>query len=729
MDDDIRPPVSGRGTMPGLDMTRAFQWSDAPGVPSTASALFRAGTRPVIRWIKGTGLDDVVTRSAIAQATRLFGRRVDYCLCTAGIDASRVRDILAWASEPVDWWPLSPADNPELAALLMAAGCEPRHFGYWWKWFPERVRPDAPEWILDGDMVVTGRPDWFDAWCQGKDRLRVSEGDEHWPLHRYYHGEYRDKIDKRNFLYSGLVSLPPGLRYMPAVAGLLEEQPLQKSHDGRTNMSEQGVMAAAFAALDAAPIPLAEFPFGRATEEQLDFGFGAVRGSPWGYHFGNSFKRENHQFARLVDEGTIFWQDEEPESEERFRWLRTRGQWGGPSWSMNPACVQRISSLCDKYVGRAVLEFGTSRGMLTAIMLDRGCVVTCVDREDRGATDNLAGLNVCVMVSDAAEFLRCSTMRYAMITVDFHGNEESVWRELWPLLKDRVEPGGTLVLYNSHLWMVPGRSAEFGLKWLLEETPENFTKEVFAEPLPGMIVLTAAGTTGAPPPLRPARAAARNATLSPVVRERQPEKAVRLAAQATTEWPDDVRLYDILCTAYESLSNWGAALESARRTVALAPHHPAYRERLARLLVSRGHLSEAETEVRQVLALAPERASAHHLFSIILSRLEQSDNALFESRKAVGLDPERPGFQYRLGLLALRGGFLEEAELSVRRAIASLPQNADNYLLLSKVLERQGNVAAAIEAAANARRLDPKNATAMKRLVELERRSSDAAKG
>ena len=50
---------------------------------------FTLGTRPVIRWIKGDGLDDEITRSAIGQATRLFGASVDYCLCTAGISPAR----------------------------------------------------------------------------------------------------------------------------------------------------------------------------------------------------------------------------------------------------------------------------------------------------------------------------------------------------------------------------------------------------------------------------------------------------------------------------------------------------------------------------------------------------------------------------------------------------------------------------------------------------------------
>jgi hypothetical protein len=64
-----------------------------------AERPFSLGSRPVIRWIKGDGLDDEITRSVIAQATRLFGASVDYCLCSAGISPARARAVLAWAEQ------------------------------------------------------------------------------------------------------------------------------------------------------------------------------------------------------------------------------------------------------------------------------------------------------------------------------------------------------------------------------------------------------------------------------------------------------------------------------------------------------------------------------------------------------------------------------------------------------------------------------------------------------
>src|SRR5262249_47979146 len=93
--------------------------ANQPGRP------FASGNRPVIRWIKGDGRDDEVTRSAIAQATRLFGDSVDYCLCTAEISPARARAVLAWAEQPVEWWPVKPEDNPRLSAALTVSGCYP----------------------------------------------------------------------------------------------------------------------------------------------------------------------------------------------------------------------------------------------------------------------------------------------------------------------------------------------------------------------------------------------------------------------------------------------------------------------------------------------------------------------------------------------------------------------------------------------------------------------------
>jgi len=447
---------------------------------------FSHGTRPVIRWIKGDGLDDPVTRSAIAQATRLFGNKVDYCLCTNGIDAARVRSLLEWSTQPVEWWPVTRDDNPRLASILEAAGCTPEKFGYWWKWFPERVREHAPEWVLDGDMVITGSPTWFETWAQGKDVCRVSQDNR---IQNNY-GAYAEFVDKRKLFYSGLISLPPNVRYMNEVAAVLAAKPLAHGHDGRRDMCEQGVIAGAFQRVGAKPIPLYEFPFGRAFEDFIDYGLEGDRGVGWGYHFGNSFRRNNPHFDRLVSNGVIFSLGEAPSIVERFTWLGGFGQWGIPGWTMPDECARIVLEHAKRVPGASVLELGTSRGRLTSMLASVGCRVTTVDHRDRGAAQNLAGLDVEVVVSGAYEFLAGTDRTFDLIVVDFHGNSEDVWRRIEALLKQRLSRSGMLLLLNAVLWKIPEWKTETGVDWFLKNLQAPWRYEVYAEPLPGVAVVS-----------------------------------------------------------------------------------------------------------------------------------------------------------------------------------------------------------------------------------------------
>jgi hypothetical protein len=448
---------------------------------------FSAGTRPVIRWIKADGLDDVVTRAAIGQATRLFGGEVDYCLCTIGLGGDRVRKVLECASEPVEWWPLSEHDNPRLANCLRLVGCPPERFGYWWKWFPERVRPGAPEWILDGDMVITGKPAWFELWARGRDVLRVSQDDLCEPKLMY--GRYVSEVDLELKLYSGLISLPPGLRYMEQVEEVLARQPLQKKHDGCRDMCEQGVIAAAFQRLRPLPIPLNEFPFGRAFENQLDYGKLGDLGRAWGYHFGHAFRRANPHFERLVAERVVFSM-EAIDDVERFDWLGGKGQWGVPGWS-NPAAFARlVRERAKVFKGRKVLEIGTSRGRMSAILASAGVRLTTVDHQDRGAAINLLGLDAKVVRQDVVTFLMADDSHFDLIVMDIHGNSVADWeRYSAPLLK-RLSPGGTLIANNYALHEIPEWWEEKGVAWFVRQLSPDWKIELDTSFAPGAAILT-----------------------------------------------------------------------------------------------------------------------------------------------------------------------------------------------------------------------------------------------
>jgi protein-L-isoaspartate O-methyltransferase len=155
---------------------------------------------------------------------------------------------------------------------------------------------------------------------------------------------------------------------------------------------------------------------------------------------------------------------------------------------MQSVCVDRVAALAKGCAGKPVLEIGTSRGYLAAVMASHGCRVTTVDHEDRGARKNLDGLGVDVVSSEAVAFLAETERDFSLIVVDLHGNDVATWQELWPKLRPRLDRLGTMVLYNSHLWKIPEWHDQTGLLWLAQNGLDGLARQVFEEPPPGMIV-------------------------------------------------------------------------------------------------------------------------------------------------------------------------------------------------------------------------------------------------
>ena len=460
---------------------------DARAIAECTGRYFSRGSRPVIRWFKKDESGDAITRAAIGQATRLFGSSVDYCICTNGIDASRVRFILEWANQPVEWWPVSQQDYPQLARLFSDTGSPPERYGHWWKWFPERVRPNAPEWILDGYMVITHKPSWFTQWIKGFDSLRVSQ-DDHWTAETIRNNCTTD-VDLKLKRFSGMISLPPGFHYMGRILKMLDNQPWVVEHDGCIDICEQDVIHATFQKLGAKPIPLYEFPYGNALENHINFGLQGDQDLAWGYQFGFAGRSVNPHFERLTAEKIIF---SKPDTGllDRFHWLQNAGQWGIPGWSMPDGCAKIIAERAEAFAGRPTLELGTSRGRMTAILTTLGCQVTTVDHLDRGAKQNLMGLPARIIQDDAVNFLSQTSEMFDLIVVDFHGNSEADWhRYAKPLLR-RLNRKGTLLLNNATLYENPKWRDETGVRWFIGQLSPGWKVDLRTEKWPGVAIVT-----------------------------------------------------------------------------------------------------------------------------------------------------------------------------------------------------------------------------------------------
>ena len=318
--------------------------------------------------------------------------------------------------------------------------------------------------------------------------LRLSQ-DDRWPRGEMY-DRYGALIDPALRLYSGLASLPPGLRYMDAVAEVLAEQPLELPHDGTRSMCEQGVIAAAFQRLGAAPIPLHEFPFGRAFESRLDHGLLGDQGRGWGYHFGAAFRAENPHFRALEQSGAVLKLNQRPDVVARHAWLGARDQWGLPGWSMPDSMARLITDYASRYAGHRVLEIGTSRGRLAAMLAALGCRVTTIDRHARGGAANLAASQVTVVRAEADTWLPYASESFDLIVVDLHGNGPKDWAQLGPLLLPRLARDGMLLVSNATLARVAEWHEETGVPEFLAALDPEWTHFVHDEPSPGLAVVS-----------------------------------------------------------------------------------------------------------------------------------------------------------------------------------------------------------------------------------------------
>ncbi|MEI9906582.1 MAG: hypothetical protein WDO06_00585 [Actinomycetota bacterium] len=150
------------------------------------------------------------------------------------------------------------------------------------------------------------------------------------------------------------------------------------------------------------------------------------------------------------------------------------GQWGIPGWGMSQDTHEFIVKRAKKFSGKKVLEIGTSRGRLAATLADLGCLVTTVDKEDRGAASNLAETGITVVVQDAKKFLANSQEVYDLIIVDLHDNSPKIWSDLSFLLTQALAHKGKILINNARLHAIPEWSEEFGVGEFLSNLPSSW---------------------------------------------------------------------------------------------------------------------------------------------------------------------------------------------------------------------------------------------------------------
>ncbi len=146
-----------------------------------------------------------------------------------------------------------------------------------------------------------------------------------------------------------------------------------------------------------------------------------------------------------------------------------------------------------------------------------------------------------------------------------------------------------------------------------------------------------------------------------------------------------------------SADNNALALVTARKWIKLDSTSLEAREVIVRLALRAGHSDEA---YEQGLAIVKDHPGGptdgfRHVSSLLAQETENGAAALALMERLVASQPKRAGAWHAQGLLALRFNDIDRAERSAREALRLDPKSKEAPLLLTGVLVRKGDIAAA----------------------------------
>jgi tetratricopeptide (TPR) repeat protein len=163
------------------------------------------------------------------------------------------------------------------------------------------------------------------------------------------------------------------------------------------------------------------------------------------------------------------------------------------------------------------------------------------------------------------------------------------------------------------------------------------------------------------------------------------EGAITAYRAALTARPDFRKASNNLILALVKAGSGTEAVARARALAAAAPNDPERHFTLA-LAQSEQDVSSAIESFRRTLALAPRHVLARYNLALTLSRIDRADDAIEELRRAIDVD-SRPEVHYALGVIYWRQGDLDRAVEELRGAVARNDRYADAYYTLGAVLK------------------------------------------
>lgn len=158
---------------------------------------------------------------------------------------------------------------------------------------------------------------------------------------------------------------------------------------------------------------------------------------------------------------------------------------------------------------------------------------------------------------------------------------------------------------------------------------------------------------------------------------------------------------------------WSVAEHHFRTVVHLEPAFPRIHESIAEVLLRRGRLDDAATELSVALKEEPLSWTANYLSGLLATRRRAWEDALKSFTQAVDIDPSEPRGWHKCGeaLLALRR--LNDSERYLRKALELNPAMTDAVVEFGYLALQRGDTEAAEELFERALQMDPGHRRAM----------------
>jgi len=197
--------------------------------------------------------------------------------------------------------------------------------------------------------------------------------------------------------------------------------------------------------------------------------------------------------------------------------------------------------------------------------------------------------------------------------------------------------------------------------------------------------------------------------------------------RALSRNPNLAPAYVALSKLYIALRDYTKAIDSARQAVTLAPTSLEAHLALAEAWISAKDHPQALDYLLKVQSQFQDSAAFQYTLGIAQFGAHRPQQAIACFKKAIRRDPRLDVAHFLLGNAFLYTGDLDEAEKSLRTAIALNPNPVLYYNCLARVYEQKGEAFkdAALETTKEVLALDPKDVEARERLDRWSKAESD----